>query len=57
MTYPASSPLPAEPRLLQRKQREPHPPGPPWSTALPTFPLGVAHACVLAISLRSTKRS
>ncbi len=33
MTHPASSPLPAEPRLLQRKQREPHPPGPPRYTA------------------------
>jgi enediyne biosynthesis protein E7 len=33
MTHPASSPLTAQPRLLQRKQREPHPPGPPWSTA------------------------
>ena len=32
MTYPAPSPFPAEPRLLQRKQREPHPPGPPWPT-------------------------
>ncbi len=33
MTHPASSPLPAEPRLLQRRQCEPHPPGPPWPTA------------------------
>jgi enediyne biosynthesis protein E7 len=32
MTYPASSPFPAEPRLLRHKQREPHPPGPPWPT-------------------------
>jgi len=33
MTHSASSPLPAQPRLLPRKQREPHPPGPPWPTA------------------------
>ncbi len=32
MTHPAFSPLPAQPRLMQGKQREPHPPGPPWST-------------------------
>jgi len=33
MTYHASSPLPAGPRLLQRKRHDPHPPGPPWPTA------------------------
>ncbi len=33
MTHPASSSLPAEPRLLQRKRHGPHPPGPPWTTA------------------------
>ena len=33
MTHPASSPLPAQQRHLQRKQRESHPPGPPWYTA------------------------
>ncbi len=33
MTYPTSSPLPAQPRLLQHKRHDPHPPGPPWPTA------------------------
>jgi cytochrome P450 len=33
MTHPASSPLPAHPRLLKRKRYDPHPPGPPRPTA------------------------
>ncbi len=33
MTHPASSPPPAQLRLLQRQRHDPHPPGPPWPTA------------------------
>jgi cytochrome P450 len=33
MTHTTSSPPAAQQRPLQRKQREPHPPGPPWYTA------------------------
>ncbi len=33
MTHPAPASLSAQPPSLQRKQRGPRPPGPPWSTA------------------------
>jgi cytochrome P450 len=52
MTYPASSPLPAQPRLLQRKRHDPHPPGPPWSTAAHNTFRFLRHALDFLLAMR-----
>ncbi len=52
MTHPATSPLPAEARPLQRKQREPHAPGPPWSTAAQNTFSFLRHALDFLLEMR-----
>jgi enediyne biosynthesis protein E7 len=52
MTSPASSPLPAQPRLLQHKRHDPHPPGPPWSTAVQNTFSFLRHALDFLLEMR-----
>jgi enediyne biosynthesis protein E7 len=52
MTYPTSSPLPAQPRLLQRQRHDPHPPGPPWPTAAQNTFRFLRHALDFLLEMR-----
>ena len=52
MTYPASSPPPARPRLLERKRYDPHPPGSPRSTAAQNTFRFLRHALDFLLAMR-----
>ena len=52
MTHPATSQLPAEARLLQRKSRVPRPPGPPWSTSTKNTFSFLRHALDFLLEMR-----
>ena len=52
MTHSATSPLPTEERPLQHKQRKPHPPGPPWSTAARNTFSFLRHALDFLLEMR-----